>query len=76
MLSAQTWDDYILNKTFEKSIYFVVEFDLFFFPILWYPIVGNYCLVSSLQLLYRLGRDEGRESCVLRNTTQPSRTAS
>ena len=36
----------------------------------WYPIV------SSLQLPYGLGRDEGQKPCVLRNTTQPSRTAS
>ena len=42
---------------------------------LWYPIVSNYYIVSSLQLPYRLGRDEGRKPCVLRNTTQPSRTA-
>ena len=39
-------------------------------------IVSSYYLVSSLQLPYGLGRDEGRKPCVLRNTTQPSRTAS
>jgi hypothetical protein len=42
---------------------------------LWYPI-GSYSLVSSLQLPYGLGSGEGREQCVLRNTTQRSRTAS
>ena len=44
-----------------------------FSPISWYPIVSNYYLVSSLQLPYRLRRDEDRKPCVLRNTTQPSR---
>ena len=47
----------------------------FFSPISWYPI-GSYSLVSSLQLPYGLRRGEGREPCVLRNTTLPSRTAS
>ncbi|KAM9570710.1 E3 ubiquitin-protein ligase AMFR isoform 2-T2 [Salvelinus alpinus] len=37
---------------------------------------SNYYLVSSLQLPYGLGRDEGRKPRVLRSTTQPSRTAS
>ena len=37
---------------------------------------SSYYLVSSLQLSYGLGRDEGWKSCVLRYTTQPSRTAS
>jgi hypothetical protein len=39
-------------------------------------LIGSYSLVSSLQLQYGLGRGEGREPCVLHNTTQPSRTAS
>ena len=34
---------------------------------------SSYNVVSSLQLPYELGRDEGRKSCVLRYTTQPSR---
>ena len=50
---------------------------LFFLPLfllsnLWYPI-GSYSLVSSLQLLYGLGRGEGREPRVLQkhNATKP-----
>ena len=50
-------------------------FTPFFSSISWFPI-GSYSLVSLLQLPYGLGRGEGREPCVLRNTTQPSRTAS
>ena len=38
-------------------------FNPFFSPISWYPIVSSYCLVSSLQLPYGLGRGEGREPC-------------
>jgi hypothetical protein len=45
-------------------------------PFSWYPIGSSSYLVSSLQLPYGLGRDKGRKPCVLRNTTQPSRTAS
>ncbi|XP_071187506.1 uncharacterized protein [Salvelinus alpinus] len=52
-----------------KYIYFFI-LPPFFSPISWYPIVSSYYLVSSLQLPYGLGRDEGREPCVLRNTTQ------
>ena len=57
------------------SSFFNIFFYPFFSPISWYPI-GCYSLVSSLQLLYGLGRGEGLEPCVLRSTTQPSRTAS
>ena len=60
--------------------FFYFLFDLkcypLFSPISWYPIVSSYYLVSSLQLLYGLGRDEGRKPCVLRYTTQPSSTTS
>jgi hypothetical protein len=54
----------------------VLFFYPLFSPISWYPIISSYYLVSSLQLSYGLGRDVGRKPCVLRNTTQPSRTAS
>ena len=52
---------------------------------IWPPFLPNFVvsncfsshyLVSSLQLPCGLGRDEGRKPCVLRNTTQPGRTAS
>ena len=61
-------------------IYFIFKFFiyiylLYFSPISLYPI-GSYSLVPLLQLPYRLGRGEGREPCVLPNTTQPSHTAS
>jgi hypothetical protein len=62
-----------LRTSSEEHIY--LFFYPFFSPISWYPI-GSYSLVSSLQLPYKLGRGEGREPCVLRNTTQQSRTAS
>jgi hypothetical protein len=38
--------------------------------------IGSYSLVSSLQLPYGLGKGEGQEPCIPRNTTQSSRTAS
>jgi hypothetical protein len=53
----------------------VFFFTPFISPISWYPI-GSYSLVSSLKLLYGLGRGEGQEPSVLRNTTLQSSTAS
>jgi hypothetical protein len=49
-------------------------FTPFFSPISWYPIGSSYSLVSSLELLYGLRRGDCWEPCVLRNTTQTSRT--
>ena len=52
--------------------------NIFLFLPLFLPnfVVSNCCssyyLVSSLQLPYGLGRDEGWKSCVLRYTTQPA----
>jgi hypothetical protein len=54
----------------KKNFFFITSI-----LISWYPI-GSYSLVSSLQLPYGLRRDEGREPCVLRNTTRISCTAS
>jgi hypothetical protein len=68
-----------MNKDFSLSLSTFRNIFLFyplFSPISWYPIVNSYYLVSSLQLPYGLGGDEGRKPCVLRNTTQPSRTGS
>ena len=46
-------------------IYIYINFSLtlylLFSPFSWYSIVSNYYLVSSLQLPYGLGRDEGRK---------------
>ena len=50
------------------------SFFFFQFQFQFLPLIGSsYSLVSSLQLQRR---GEGREPCVLRNTTQPSHTAS
>ena len=65
------------NNT-EWTLVFVFNFYPFFSPISRYPIVfsSSYYLVSSLQLPYWLGRNEGWKSCVLWYTPQPSCTAS
>ena len=62
-------------KNKDISFSFFCIFIPFYSPISWYPIGRSYSLVSSLQLPYGLGGGKGRESCILQNTTQPSRTA-
>jgi hypothetical protein len=51
----------------ERGMFFIFAFFM----------LSNWSLQSCLiaATLYRLGRGEGQEPCVLRNTTQPSRTA-
>ena len=62
---------YVLGSLF-YSLY-IYFFPFFLSPNLWYPIVSIYYLVSSLQLPYWFGRDEGRKPCVLpkHNPTKP-----
>ena len=53
-----------------------IRINVYLFLLLFSPqfcgiqLFSSYYLVSSLQLPYGLGRDEGRKPCVLRNTTK------
>ena len=58
----------------DTMVFFLI-FETSYISFLWYPI-GSYSLNPLLQLPYGLGRGEGREPCVLWNTTLPSRNAS
>ena len=66
---------FLLRQHFVIGHIWICLKDIDFIPFSLNPI-GSYSLVPSLQLLYGLRRGEGREPCVLWNTTQPSHTAS
>ena len=66
------------NMYFHTPGYYICVNHLIAVHLYSYPFspIGSYSLVTSLKLLYGLGRGEGRESCIRRNMTIPSHTAS